>query len=62
MEVAGLEERASAADSAVRTALSMLGSWGSLIGRIMAEGEAVDEGTRNQLRDQIKVCEDELHR
>jgi hypothetical protein len=58
----GLEDRASGADSAVRAALVVLGSWSSLVGRMMGEGEAVDEGTRGQLRDEIKACEDNLHR
>jgi hypothetical protein len=36
--------------------------WSSLIGRCMGDGEAVDEGRRQQLRQEAQVAGDAVHR
>ncbi|KAF5838531.1 hypothetical protein DUNSADRAFT_2729 [Dunaliella salina] len=62
VEAVGLEECISEGESALRTGASLLAGWASLMGRLMAQGEGVDQATRLRLRDEIRTMEDPLHR
>ena len=57
----GLEGRVAGAEGAVRAAGALLAGWGSMLARRMAEGEVVDEATREQLREEIRAAEANVH-
>ncbi len=61
-EVVACESKVGEVEGALQAAAALLGGWSGTLAWRAAEGDALDEGTRAQLKEELQAAEQRLHR